>query len=183
MAKKKKLLSVRPGRYFPVEPEEALPCPLMDCCLHEACRPLKERGFCRQWFFIRRVSSRPLLPSELLQELRSSFGDGKFDFCGVKRDPCLYEILVKAEPSEPVVLPVGLLPKCGVDDCDTSRQKSDSSAWHLQCCWDAFQWDARDWITMLRDTQGKFTIGDMDLVQDFEDGVREALRAEGSVVV
>lgn len=184
MAKKKKLLSTRPGRYFPSEPILALDCPRMNCCLHETCAPLKKRGLCNQWYFLRCVSPKPLLPSNVLQELRRSFGEDKFNCYGVKRDPCVYEILVRADLDGPLLfgkLLFGASLTGDAGDAALAGRESGSSAWHLQCCWDAFKWDAKDWIMMLRDAQGKFTMGDVDLVDDFEDVVREALRAQDGV--
>ncbi|OAQ60413.1 transposase [Purpureocillium lilacinum] len=125
MGKKKKLAAARPATYLTPEPEEARACLRLSCCSHGSCDHLKERGFCREWFFVRWVSSEPLMPSEVLRELRSSLNGRKFSLCGVRKDVCVYEILLRVSPDDPLVVAREILP-LDSDHPETRFRKDDS---------------------------------------------------------
>lgn len=167
MGKKKKLAAARPATYLTPEPEEARACLRLSCCSHGSCDHLKERGFCREWFFVRWVSSEPLMPSEVLRELRSSLNGRKFSLCGVRKDVCVYEILLRVSPDDPLVVAREILP-LDSDHPETRFRKDDSKVWHLSCCWDALKWDARDWVARLRGSQLRTVLGNIELTEELD---------------
>ncbi|KAK4067503.1 hypothetical protein Purlil1_13849 [Purpureocillium lilacinum] len=171
MGKKKRLLAMRSASYLTPEPEITQECVAGCCCGHAACAPLKGRALCRQWFFLRWVSSEPVMPSHMLHELGIRLGCRKFGFCAAKSGTGVFEVLLKVALDDDMPLwAAALVPRT----LESSAWKNESKAWHLQCCWDAMQWDVSDWTNALREREGKLIFGDMSLRHQLELDVRAA---------
>lgn len=145
-------------------------CNCPDCCTHPECASLKKRAWCRHWFFLQWVPLTPLMPSEVLRELRERLKGHRFQFCGALTQTGTYKLLVWVPAPEgaswrELVLPE---PDASFSELDEKR----SRAWPLSCCLDALEWDVEVWVASLRKEAGRVLIGGEGLVSDLQTGAR-----------
>ncbi|OAQ57372.1 hypothetical protein VFPBJ_11755 [Purpureocillium lilacinum] len=140
------------------------------CCTHPVCASLKERALCRQWYFLRWVSIGPLMPSEMLKELRERLEGRKFRFCATSTVTGVFNILLKVEPGDFTGWSRYLVPT----PLASVFQAGHCRVWQLKCCWDAFECDVQIWFAALTETDDRTVFGDRRLSCDLLDETRLA---------
>ncbi|OAQ57324.1 hypothetical protein VFPBJ_11763 [Purpureocillium lilacinum] len=139
-----------------------------ECCHHAACAALKQQQWCRHWFFLRWETDWVVMPSTMLEELRSKLAGAKFRFCAIRtviERSTVFEILVKVDSDEgfgPVRALLASPPGSVVGER--------SQVWPLLCCWYSLKWDAIVWI----ESMSGLLLGDGRLCSELERSVREA---------
>ena len=148
------------------------------CCGHVACDSLKKHGFCGKWYSCRWVTSTAEKPSDVVRQLRQMVKGRKFQHAGVMTESGVCKILVKVEPSSTALRAHEFYP----EQAARSWCRKESRAWHLQCCWDALENDARFWWkTLSREATGGIPFGDEELVFEMLDDVRAAGSRVGEI--
>lgn len=160
-------------------PDGELHCLHSPCCTHFACIPLREYAFCATWYFLRWVSSKPVMPSDMLLELRKRLGKRPFRYLAARSPTGVYDILVRVNPTPFSPWATQLLP----DSVESHFPGGDtnSQAWHLRCCRDALLHDVQVWRLAFRPTVDNVVFGDEGLLPELVAELREVKELDGEI--
>ena len=121
-------------------------------CGHDACTPLKEDLWCCHWFFLYWVPARVVVPSEVLDLLRSLMGTAKFSYlvspnpAGILRMAVYVEDFTVLNGETFNLVPSKDNPNFVHDQC---------RFWRLTCCGKALRHDCSYWMRCLSENDGE----------------------------
>lgn len=150
------------------DPGQLASCSGRTCCDHLDCAQLKERRWCRHWFFLRWISPPAARPWGVIDELRERLGERSFRVYAAISRTGVCEAMLRVEPdgvldSTPSPCP---LPTSFRFDAGRSR------TWQLPCCLDAVHWNVPVWLACFRETGDRVLLGDRGVLASLLDEVR-----------
>lgn len=141
------------------------------CCSHEQCARPKDLGYSR-WRFARWENPRFTMPSQVLTELQTRFGQRGFAFAAIHTfdgRKTVVEILLRLHSDEETVL-------CG-SIFDQPYHFSDGliDIWSLTCCRYILKYDTKVWAETFRQKEGAILFGDPSLPGALRDEMNRVL--------
>lgn len=144
------------------------------CCRHEACATLRKQQWCRHWVFLRWVSPKVHMPSDISTEL-----DSKLPGCDFTH--CLAQSRSSGTTIHEIILNVKSIGGFGqlsslLGSPEGSAAGEGSQAWVLRCCLRSLRDDAAAWVQFVQGSQkkNKAIFGDKELCDFLVKKVREA---------